>query len=42
MDDKGVKYLIEKSILGDVSIIRAYKADKSGNLIYRKTARNFN
>ena len=38
----GEKYLLEKAINGDFGIIKAWKADTMGNLIYRKTARNFN
>ncbi|HZG70075.1 MAG TPA: CoA transferase subunit A [Chondromyces sp.] len=38
----GKEYLLEPSLTADFSLIRAYKADKMGNLIYRKTARNFN
>ena len=38
----GKDYLLETAIGGDVAIIRAYKADKMGNLVYRKTARNSN
>ena len=38
----GHKYLMERSLAPDVSLVKAWKADKSGNLIYRKTARNFN
>lgn len=38
----GKKYVMEKSLPGDVALIRAYKADKLGNLVYYKTARNFN
>lgn len=38
----GKDFLLETAIGGDVAIIRAYKADKMGNLIYRKTARNSN
>ena len=38
----GHKYLMERSLVPDVSLVKAWKADKSGNLIYRKTARNFN
>lgn len=38
----GVKYIFEKSIRGDVALIRAHKADTLGNLVYYKTARNFN
>src|SRR6266436_307337 len=39
-DDKA--YVLEESICADVSIVKAWKGDKSGNLVYRKTARNFN
>ena len=39
---EGKDYLLETAIGGDVAIIRAYKADKMGNLVYRKTARNSN
>jgi len=38
----GNSYLLEKPLSADVALIRAYKADKLGNLIYRKTARNSN
>jgi len=38
----GRKYIQERSIFGDVALIKAYKADKLGNLIYRKSARNCN
>ena len=38
----GHQYLMERSLVPDVSLAKAWKADKSGNLIYRKTARNFN
>jgi 3-oxoacid CoA-transferase subunit A len=38
----GHKYLMERSLVPDVSLVKAWKADKSGNLVYRKTARNFN
>ena len=41
-DDKGKKFLLEKSIRGDVALVKAWKSDEMGNLIYRKTARNFN
>jgi 3-oxoacid CoA-transferase subunit A len=40
IDDES--YIFEKAIKGDVAIIKALKADKLGNLIYDKTARNFN
>ena len=35
-------YIMEKGIFADLSIIKAWKADTTGNLIFRKTARNFN
>lgn len=38
----GVKYVMERSLVPDVSLVKAYVADKSGNLVFRKTARNFN
>jgi 3-oxoacid CoA-transferase len=38
----GEKFLLEKAINGDFGLIKAWKADTLGNLIYRKTARNFN
>ncbi|GAA6205047.1 MULTISPECIES: CoA transferase subunit A [Thalassotalea] len=38
----GREYLLEEGIKGDFAIIKAWKADKYGNLVYRKTARNFN
>jgi 3-oxoacid CoA-transferase subunit A len=38
----GEKYVMEKSLTADVGLVKAWKADKSGNLIYRRTARNFN
>jgi acetate CoA/acetoacetate CoA-transferase alpha subunit len=38
----GKKFLVEKPLKADVALIRAKKADKSGNLIYDKSARNFN
>jgi 3-oxoacid CoA-transferase subunit A len=39
---KGRDYVLEEALIADFSLIRAYKADKLGNLIYNKTARNFN
>ena len=36
------KYILEQSITGDFAIIKAWKSDTFGNLIFRKTARNFN
>ena len=38
----GKEYVLEEAIHADVSIVKAWKGDKSGNLIYRKTSRNFN
>ncbi len=34
-------YILETALLADIAIIKAYKADKAGNLVFRKTARNF-
>jgi 3-oxoacid CoA-transferase subunit A len=36
------EYILEHGIFADLSIIKAWKADESGNLVFRKTARNFN
>lgn len=36
------EYLLEEALTADVSLVRAWKADKMGNLVYRKTAQNFN
>jgi 3-oxoacid CoA-transferase subunit A len=38
----GVSYVMERSLLPDVSLVKAYIADHAGNLIFRRTARNFN
>jgi 3-oxoacid CoA-transferase subunit A len=38
----GETYILEHGIFADLSIIKAWKADESGNLVFRKTARNFN
>jgi 3-oxoacid CoA-transferase subunit A len=38
----GQTYVMERSLLPEVSLVKAYKADKSGNLVFRRTARNFN
>ena len=35
-------YVMERSLVADLAIIHAWKADREGNLVYRKTARNFN
>jgi 3-oxoacid CoA-transferase subunit A len=39
---KGTDYLLEEAFEADFSIVKAWKGDKSGNLIFRKTTRNFN
>lgn len=39
---RGEDYILELGIFADLSIIKGWKADESGNLIFRKTARNFN
>ena len=38
----GKPYILENALTADVALVKAYKADKAGNLIFRKTARNFN
>ena len=38
----GKEYILEESLTADVALVKAYKADKAGNLIFRKTAQNFN
>ena len=38
----GETYVMEHALTADISLVKAWKADKSGNLIYRRTARNFN
>ncbi|MEY8213679.1 MAG: CoA transferase subunit A [Colwellia sp.] len=38
----GREYILEESITGDFAIVKAWKADRYGNLVFRKTARNFN
>ena len=38
----GEKYIMERSLVPDISLVKAQKADKSGNLVFNKTARNFN
>ncbi|NLY64133.1 MAG: CoA transferase subunit A [Alcaligenaceae bacterium] len=38
----GVQYVMERSLTPDVSLVKAYIADRSGNLVFNKTARNFN
>ncbi len=38
----GETYILERGIVADLSIVKAWKADDTGNLVFRKTARNFN
>jgi 3-oxoacid CoA-transferase subunit A len=38
----GEKYVMERGIVADLSVVHAWKGDTDGNLVYRKTARNFN
>ena len=38
----GQKYLMERGLFADLAIVHAWKGDTAGNLVYRKTARNFN
>jgi 3-oxoacid CoA-transferase subunit A len=38
----GRTYILEQGIVGDFALVKAWKADPLGNLVYRKTARNFN
>jgi len=38
----GETYVLERGIVTDLSLVKAWKADPAGNLVYRKTARNFN
>lgn len=38
----GEEFILERGIFADLSIVKAWKADESGNVIFRKTARNFN
>ena len=38
----GKHYVLETALVADVSLVKAWKADHSGNLVFRKTARNFN
>lgn len=39
---QGENYVMERGIRSDLSLVKAWKADRSGNLVYRKTAQNFN
>ena len=38
----GEKYVMERGLVADLSLVKAWKADTAGNLVYRKAARNFN
>jgi 3-oxoacid CoA-transferase subunit A len=38
----GEEYILERGIVADLALVKAWKADESGNVIFRKTARNFN
>lgn len=38
----GVEYVMERAITGDFAFVKAWRGDRHGNLVYRKTARNFN
>ena len=38
----GEQYVMERSLVPDVALVKAWMADRAGNLVYRKTARNFN
>ncbi|ELA09190.1 3-oxoacid CoA-transferase subunit A [Moraxella macacae 0408225] len=38
----GEDYIMERGLVADIALVKAWKADKMGNLIFRKTARNFN
>jgi 3-oxoacid CoA-transferase subunit A len=41
-DFDGQTYIMERGIVADLAIVKAWKADPTGNLVFRKTARNFN
>tara|TARA_B100000902_G_C27237161_1_gene878067 strand:+ start:387 stop:1091 length:705 start_codon:yes stop_codon:yes gene_type:complete len=41
-DFKGKTYILEEAFVADLAIVKAWKGDPEGNLVYRKTARNFN
>jgi 3-oxoacid CoA-transferase subunit A len=38
----GIQYVMERALVADVSLVKAYMADQAGNLVYRDTSRNFN
>src|SRR5882724_5199552 len=39
---EGQEYILERGIFADLSLVKAWKADETGNVVFRKTARNFN
>ena len=41
-DFDGELYVMERGLKADLSVVKAWKGDAAGNLVYRKTARNFN
>ncbi|CAN5781791.1 hypothetical protein BH23PSE1_BH23PSE1_19230 [soil metagenome] len=41
-DFDGETYILERALIADLSIVKAWRADDTGNLVFRKTARNFN
>ena len=41
-DFNGQTYILEEGIVADLAVVKAWKADATGNLMFRKTARNFN
>jgi 3-oxoacid CoA-transferase subunit A len=38
----GQEYVLERGIVSDLALVKAWKADETGNVVFRKTARNFN
>jgi 3-oxoacid CoA-transferase subunit A len=42
MEFNGETYMLERGLFADIAIVHAWKGDTAGNLVYRKTARNFN
>jgi 3-oxoacid CoA-transferase subunit A len=42
MEFDGETYMMERGLFADLAIVHAWKGDTAGNLVYRKTARNFN
>lgn len=42
MDFDGEPYVLERGLFADLAVVKAWKADPTGNLVFRKTARNFN